>query len=169
MGHGVLSAMKSPFIRPIRSYQQSLNDKCTRHVCDADINECEHDNGGCDHKCVNSPGSYSCHCRAGYDSSDDGKTCNGNACVYLLRTGSQCTLITVVITGGTKITFSRTSLFCLTVNVLSQQLSCITAACSAVQFPQFRTYRIQRVEKYLQLRGLPACLQPYSLRGLATP
>ena len=42
-----------------------------------DINECATDNGGCDHVCVNKPGSYECSCKDGYVLADDKHTCNG--------------------------------------------------------------------------------------------
>uniref|UniRef100_A0A1A9UCN5 Uncharacterized protein n=1 Tax=Glossina austeni TaxID=7395 RepID=A0A1A9UCN5_GLOAU len=38
---------------------------CTRLDC-VDINECSKNNGGCDQKCVNSPGSFACSCNTGY-------------------------------------------------------------------------------------------------------
>lgn len=38
---------------------------CTRLDC-VDTNECAKENGGCDQKCVNSPGSFSCSCNPGY-------------------------------------------------------------------------------------------------------
>ncbi|XP_055387901.1 uncharacterized protein LOC129616312 isoform X2 [Condylostylus longicornis] len=38
---------------------------CTRLDC-VDINECAKQNGGCDQKCVNSPGSYGCSCNTGF-------------------------------------------------------------------------------------------------------
>ncbi|KAI8115214.1 CUB and sushi domain-containing protein 1 [Lucilia cuprina] len=38
---------------------------CTRLDC-VDINECSKNNGGCDQKCVNSPGSFACACNTGY-------------------------------------------------------------------------------------------------------
>ena len=43
----------------------------------SDIDECLTDNGGCDHICVNEPGTHHCECKAGYLLADDGKTCNG--------------------------------------------------------------------------------------------
>ena len=43
-----------------------------------DIDECAVDNGGCDHICVNKPGSFECQCKEGYLLGDDGKTCTGN-------------------------------------------------------------------------------------------
>lgn len=38
---------------------------CTRLDC-VDTNECAKDNGGCEQKCVNSPGNYACSCNPGY-------------------------------------------------------------------------------------------------------
>ncbi|KAG0433549.1 hypothetical protein HPB47_019805, partial [Ixodes persulcatus] len=39
---------------------------CSRQDC-LDINECVHKNGGCDQRCINSPGSFNCLCNVGYD------------------------------------------------------------------------------------------------------
>ncbi|GAB0094394.1 sushi, von Willebrand factor type A, EGF and pentraxin domain-containing protein 1 [Sergentomyia squamirostris] len=39
---------------------------CTRLDC-VDVNECVKNNGGCDQKCVNSPGSFQCACNSGYE------------------------------------------------------------------------------------------------------
>ena len=43
----------------------------------ADNDECSHNNGGCDHDCTNSIGSYECACREGYDLADDDHKCIG--------------------------------------------------------------------------------------------
>lgn len=43
----------------------------------ADINECENNNGGCMHRCINTPGSFRCECDFGFIPSDGGKVCQG--------------------------------------------------------------------------------------------
>lgn len=39
---------------------------CTRQDC-IDVNECGDRHGGCDHRCVNSPGGFACQCNVGYE------------------------------------------------------------------------------------------------------
>ena len=39
---------------------------CSRQDC-IDTNECSEKNGGCDQRCVNSPGSFSCSCNVGHE------------------------------------------------------------------------------------------------------
>lgn len=58
-----------------------------------DIDECEVDNGGCDHICINTVGSYRCECEEGYQCGQDkhqcidvdecasGQVCNSGYCV----------------------------------------------------------------------------------------
>lgn len=43
----------------------------------SDVDECDIGNGGCDHDCQNSPGSYSCTCDDGYVLHNDQRTCVG--------------------------------------------------------------------------------------------
>ena len=61
---------------------------CTHIMCDyiimyihmsfyADVNECNTNNGGCQHNCVNTDGSYECRCRSGYRLSSNGRSCSG--------------------------------------------------------------------------------------------
>ena len=40
-----------------------------------DINECSTNNGGCEHVCTNTQGSFSCSCNSGFTLSTDGKSC----------------------------------------------------------------------------------------------
>lgn len=53
---------------------------CTRLQC-VDVNECAVEDGGCHHKCVNSPGGYSCVCNTGFELYKG----NGTAGHYLAR------------------------------------------------------------------------------------
>uniref|UniRef100_A0A8C3QS40 Multiple EGF-like-domains 6 n=1 Tax=Cyanoderma ruficeps TaxID=181631 RepID=A0A8C3QS40_9PASS len=41
----------------------------------ADVDECQVHNGGCQHRCVNTLGSYYCECRPGFRLHTDGRTC----------------------------------------------------------------------------------------------
>ena len=43
-----------------------------------DIDECETDNGGCAHSCINEAGGYICQCDDGYILEDDGQTCTAD-------------------------------------------------------------------------------------------
>lgn len=43
-----------------------------------DKDECALANGGCQHTCENSVGSFSCSCNDGYKLNSDGLTCSGN-------------------------------------------------------------------------------------------
>ncbi|KAJ8780647.1 hypothetical protein J1605_000690 [Eschrichtius robustus] len=45
--------------------------------CLCDVDECQVHNGGCQHRCVNTPGSYLCECKPGFRLHADGRTCLG--------------------------------------------------------------------------------------------
>ena len=71
-------------------YGYSLNDQnCTGIIIvhyfvtayvlpSLDINECDTNNGGCDHNCINTIGSYQCQCREGFQFISNGRNCTGN-------------------------------------------------------------------------------------------
>lgn len=40
-----------------------------------DIDECLAENGGCDHRCQNSAGSFQCYCKRGYRLDEDRRSC----------------------------------------------------------------------------------------------
>jgi len=42
-----------------------------------DVNECATQNGGCEHHCENSVGSFTCSCDPGYVLSNNERTCVG--------------------------------------------------------------------------------------------
>lgn len=45
----------------------------------ADVDECQIHNGGCQHRCVNTFGSYYCECKPGFRLHTDGRTCIGKS------------------------------------------------------------------------------------------
>ena len=46
--------------------------------CSSDINECNFTNGGCEHSCTNTLGSFNCSCDRGYQLDEkDGLNCTG--------------------------------------------------------------------------------------------
>ena len=47
------------------------------YLYSVDINECDTSNGGCNHTCTNTDGSYTCSCNSGYELNSDSHTCNG--------------------------------------------------------------------------------------------
>lgn len=51
---------------------------CTRHEC-IDINECSVNNGGCQQRCINTPGDFTCSCNVGFELYQD----NGTASYYI--------------------------------------------------------------------------------------
>ena len=46
-------------------------------VCFEDINECNSNNGGCEHDCMNTEGSYYCTCDTGYSLNKNNNNCTG--------------------------------------------------------------------------------------------
>lgn len=55
----------------------SLNSCLIMHAAQsADINECEVSNGGCDHNCTNTDGSYVCSCIDGFVLGGDNRSCD---------------------------------------------------------------------------------------------
>ena len=50
---------------------------CVHVSFDADDDECAISNGGCDHVCVNSNGTYHCECLDGYTLGSDNLSCIG--------------------------------------------------------------------------------------------
>ena len=50
-----------------------------------DVDECNLDNGECDHTCTNTDGSFFCSCDAGYLLTEDGRICAGKWCVICIQ------------------------------------------------------------------------------------
>uniref|UniRef100_A0A8D3CQN9 Metalloendopeptidase n=1 Tax=Scophthalmus maximus TaxID=52904 RepID=A0A8D3CQN9_SCOMX len=54
----------------------------------SDIDECSKDNGGCQHECVNTFGSYSCQCRGGFMLHDNRHDCKEAGCDHVVNSVS---------------------------------------------------------------------------------
>ena len=54
-------------------------------IIDIDYLECDYNNGNCQHRCVNTLGSYYCTCNIGYQLRSDKHRCIGNVyiCTYI--------------------------------------------------------------------------------------
>ena len=55
------------------------NDHTETSLCctSPDINECSTNNGGCEHACANTDGSYVCSCNRGYELAANNHNCVG--------------------------------------------------------------------------------------------
>ena len=47
------------------------------NILHADIDECDINNGGCEHNCTNTIGSFVCSCNVGYNLTENGLNCTG--------------------------------------------------------------------------------------------
>ena len=67
----------------LKNLQVDLHScNCTEAMCNCcstDINECGTANGGCEHNCTNSIGSFICSCDAGYQLDGNGVNCSGES------------------------------------------------------------------------------------------
>nr|XP_046231199.1 bone morphogenetic protein 1-like isoform X2 [Scatophagus argus] len=54
----------------------------------SDIDECSKENGGCQHECVNTFGSYSCQCRSGFMLHDNKHDCKEAGCDHVINSVS---------------------------------------------------------------------------------
>ncbi len=54
-------------------------DNCFSPLHFADFNECQVNNGGCSHTCLDLIGGYKCLCPSGFELASDDKTCQGSA------------------------------------------------------------------------------------------
>ena len=58
-------------------------------MCTTDIDECQKNhNGGCDHICINTNGSYYCTCHDGYVLTKDNSSCAGMKLHYIITAAS---------------------------------------------------------------------------------
>ena len=66
-------------------------------LCFPDVNECDRQNGGCEHECVNEVGSHHCLCPDGYVLTDDHHTCKGIAMDFVCKHPRYPSLVLCVI------------------------------------------------------------------------
>ena len=50
-----------------------------------DINECAVGNGGCQHDCTNTDGSYTCGCQSGFKLNNNEHTCSGIQKIIIIK------------------------------------------------------------------------------------
>ncbi|CAL4070620.1 unnamed protein product [Meganyctiphanes norvegica] len=76
----------------IAASQCSISDvaKLCKKKCNVDIDECQQNNGDCDHNCHNIQGSYHCSCRDGFKLNLDGKTCQVLKLEVVLPSEEEC-------------------------------------------------------------------------------
>ena len=56
------------------------------------VNECSNANGGCEHNCLNTIGSYQCTCNSGYRMENNGHSCTGTTHVFTNKCTCTCTV-----------------------------------------------------------------------------
>ena len=88
----------------------------------SDICECcNQGNGGCEHTCTNTIGSYYCACNTGYQLSNNGKHCSGNKIInkimFLILFTFQISMSVIVVMEDVSI-HVPTLLVAITVNVI---------------------------------------------------
>ena len=69
----------------------------------SDIDECIENNGGCEHNCINTIGSYNCSCNSGYGLGNDSHMCEGMymyavfVCVCICVSVSVCMCVLYIV------------------------------------------------------------------------
>lgn len=79
--------------------------------CHVDVDECKFNNGGCQHTCVNTMGSYECRCKEGFFLSDNQHTC-------IHRSVGECTTCTRLQTAAMCASISMTTQMYCTWNTI---------------------------------------------------
>lgn len=74
----------SSIYQPYQIQLTQLNIHCSHNY--PDVDECLSDNGGCDHNCTDSDGSYTCSCNNGYQLNSDGHKCDGKQAFVIATT-----------------------------------------------------------------------------------
>ena len=69
-----------------------LMSQLTLSPLSTDVNECTTNNGGCDHICSNTKGSYECECHGGFLLSSDKHICQGESTTII---PGECTALCI--------------------------------------------------------------------------
>ncbi|KAM4576821.1 bone morphogenetic protein 1a isoform 1-T1 [Odontesthes bonariensis] len=82
----------SVFIFLSRHFDRAATVKVKSHKCvlcsSSDKDECSKENGGCQHECVNTFGSYSCQCRSGFVLHENKHDCKEAGCDHTVNSVS---------------------------------------------------------------------------------
>ncbi|KAK9878934.1 hypothetical protein WA026_003756 [Henosepilachna vigintioctopunctata] len=92
--HGTFCGSKPPkqviseghIMRIIFSSDSSIQKTGFSAVYFTDRDECSSNNGGCQHECVNTLGSYICTCHSGFTLGENGRDCKEGGCKYEVST-----------------------------------------------------------------------------------
>ena len=82
-GNGLFCTSKF-YLPTISDTADTINIHCSHNY--PDVDECLSDNGGCDHSCTDSDGSYTCSCNNGYQLNSDGHKCDGKQAFVIATT-----------------------------------------------------------------------------------
>nr|DBA30180.1 TPA: hypothetical protein GDO54_006194 [Pyxicephalus adspersus] len=67
----------------------TVSKKGFRATYYSDKDECSRDNGGCQHECTNTQGSYTCHCRSGFTLHENKHDCKEAGCNHKVTASNQ--------------------------------------------------------------------------------
>ena len=73
-GHTCRGQQRQIFIVACLDHTANSKAQTCTYICHADIDECG--SSPCEHTCINTPGSFACICREGYELNSDGRTCS---------------------------------------------------------------------------------------------
>ncbi|XP_033211645.1 tolloid-like protein 2 [Belonocnema kinseyi] len=75
-------------MKVVFSSDNSLQKSGFAAVFFTDMDECANNNGGCQHECKNTVGSYQCFCHNGFTLDDNGYDCKEGGCKYEITTSA---------------------------------------------------------------------------------
>ncbi|CAG9862752.1 unnamed protein product [Phyllotreta striolata] len=73
---------KSNTLRIVFSSDSTVQKSGFAAIFSAEKDECAVDNGGCEHDCIKTPGTFRCSCHVGYNLAANGRSCKEGDCTY---------------------------------------------------------------------------------------